>query len=190
MTENKIKKIIEFLEFAMLFLFVVACLLIGLELHNAYGYEGRKIDVEVVAGIDTHKVAKLMEKEAKKAEKQKLKKEREQADIELMAHLVFAENGDDSYSEYKKAMMYAGSVVLNRVASDKFPGTIEDVIYQKGQYACTWDGGMDKKPSEDAYEVAEDLIRNGSKIPDKVLYAAEFKQGCVYDYVAGTYYCY
>ena len=114
----------------------------------------------------------------------------EQADIELMAHLVFAENGDDSYSEYKKAMMYTGSVVLNRVASDKFPGTIEDVIYQKGQYACTWDGGMDKKPSEDAYEVAEDLIRNGSKIPDKVLYAAEFKQGCVYDYVAGTYYCY
>lgn len=182
-------KVKEFVSFAALFLFVVACLLIGFELHNAYGYEGMKIDVEVVAGIDTHKVAKLMEKEAKKAEKQKLK-ECEQADIELMAHLVFAENGDDSYSEYKKAMMYTGSVVLNRVASDKFPGTIEDVIYQKGQYACTWDGGISKKPSKEAYEVASKLLRSGSKLPSKVLYAAEFKQGNVYDYAAGTYYCY
>lgn len=183
-------KVKEFFEFAALFVFVVVCLLIGFELHNAYGYEGRKIDVEVVAGIDTHKVAKLMEKESKKAEKQKLKKEREQADIELMAHLVFAENGDDSYSEYKKAMMYTGSVVLNRVESDKFPGTLEGVIYQSGQYACTWDGGIEKTPSKAACEVAEELIRNGSVLPKEVLYAAEFKQGNVYDKVAGTLYCY
>ncbi|MEI3182582.1 MAG: cell wall hydrolase [Lachnospiraceae bacterium] len=32
--------------------------------------------------------------------------------------------------------------------SDKFPDTIEDVVYQKGQYACVKDGNYFREPTE------------------------------------------
>lgn len=143
---------------------------------------GKPAKSDVVAGIDPHRAAAILE--------QLEKLEQEKRDIDLMAHLIYAENGDDSYSEYMKAMEYTGSVVLNRVASERYPDTLEGVIYQRGQYACTWDGGIEKEPSADAFEVASKLIKDGSKLPAGVLGAAEFKQGRVYDYVAGTYYCY
>lgn len=144
--------------------------------------EGVKIEVEVVAGLDCQKAADAMYRADED--------ERISRETDILAHMIYAENGDDSYSEYVKAMEYTGSVALNRVASDRYPDNLEDVIFQHGQYACTWDGGFHKTPSDDAYKVARDLIRNGSKLPGKVLYAAEFKQGHVYDHVAGTYYCY
>lgn len=147
-----------------------------------------------VAGIDTSKAVKALHKQEVK-EKKKTEKKRKQKirsdNIDLMARLIYAENGDDSYSEYRKAMLYTGSVVLNRVKSSRYPDTIEDVIYQKGQYQCTWNGHIYKTPSNDAYEIAKKLIDEGSSLPYYVLFAAEFIQGRgVYDKVAGTYYCY
>jgi hypothetical protein len=89
-------------------------------------------------------------------------------------------------------MLYGvGSVVLNRVASEYFPDTMYEVIYQKGQYACTWDGNIEKEPNERAYKIAEDLLRNGSVLPANVIFQAEFKQGDgVYSKVQNMYFCY
>lgn len=73
-----------------------------------------------------------------------------------------------------------GSVVLNRVASDKFPNTIAEVIQQPGQYSTL--GWLESNPpTSDALEVAIDLLENGSKLPGDVLYQANFPQG------TGTY---
>lgn len=164
------RDIIEYVLTAIFMLFLICAA------KTAFGQN--KIN-DVVAGINPEKAAVILER-----------MEKEEREIDILAHLIYAENGDDSYTEYMKAMEYTGAVVLNRVESEKYPDTLEGVIYQRGQYACTWDGGMDKEPSADAYEVASKLIRSGSKLPEDVLYAAEFKQGTVYDYVAGTYYCY
>lgn len=145
------------------------------------------------AGIDTAKATKAMKKaDKKKAKAKKKAKEKKEykRNLYLLSHLVYAENGDSSYSEYKKAMLYTGSVVLNRVKSKHFPNTIEGVIFQRGQYACTWDGHFERKPSKAAIKVAKKLLKHGSYLPSKVLYAAEFNQGKVYDKVAGTIYCY
>lgn len=167
---KKRRQIIEYVLTAILMLFLL-CMA-----NTAFGKYKKP---EVVAGIDPCKAAAVLEQ-----------MEQEEKEIDLMAHLIYAENGDDSYTEYMKAMEYTGSVALNRVASDKYPDTLEGVIYQHGQYACTWDGGINKEPSEDAYEVASKLLRSGSVLPGGVLGASEFTQGRVYDYVAGTYYCY
>ena len=167
------RQMIEYVLTAILMLFLL-CIA-----KTAFGKCNRP---EVVAGIDPCKAAVALEKMDRL--------EQEERDIDLMAHLIYAENGDDSYSEYMKAMEYTGSVVINRMKSERYPDTLEGVIYQRGQYACTWDGNIEKEPSADAYEVASKLIRSGSKLPEYVLYAAEFKQGLVYDKVAGTYYCY
>lgn len=91
----------------------------------------------------------------------------------LLSHLIEGEvQGCDE--ETKK---WVGSVVLNRVESEKFPDSIEDVIYQPGQYACTWDGNFNKTPSDETIEVVKDLLTNGSAIPEDVVFQAEFLQG-------------
>lgn len=110
-------------------------------------------------------------------------------DLELLAHLIFAEAGSDWIED--ETLYYVGSVVLNRVNSDLFPDTIYEVIYQRGQYACTWDGNIEKTPTDRCYVIAEDLLRNGSVLPEEVVFQAEFTQGSgVYAYQDNLYFCY
>lgn len=110
-------------------------------------------------------------------------------DIELLAHLIYAEAGSSWIED--ETLYYVGSVVLNRVNSEYYPDTLYEVIYQKGQYACTWDGNIEKEPTERCYEIAEYLLRNGSVLPEDVVYQASFKQGSgVYSYQDNLYFCY
>jgi len=111
-------------------------------------------------------------------------------DLDLLAHIIYAEAGADWISD--ETLYYVGSVVLNRVASDMYPDNLHDVIYQKGQYAPTWDGGMNKTPNERAMEIAEDLLINGSVLPENVLGQAGFETlhgtYCVSDGIVFSYY--
>lgn len=107
----------------------------------------------------------------------------------LLARLVYAEAGSES-DEHQQAV---ASVVLNRMNSDKFPDSINEVIYQRNplQYACIEDGNIDKIPDERAIKNAYYIWDNGSILPDNVLYQAEFKQGSgVYKKIGNTYFCY
>lgn len=107
----------------------------------------------------------------------------------LLARLVYAEAGNES-DEHQQAV---ASVVLNRMNSDKFPDSIDEVIYQRDplQYACIEDGNIDKIPDERAIKNAYYIWDNGSILPDNVLYQAEFKQGSgVYKQIGNTYFCY
>lgn len=110
-------------------------------------------------------------------------------ELELLAHVIYAEAGSDWCAD---EMLYGvGSVVLNRMASDLFPDTMYDVIYQEGQYACTWDGNIEKEPNERAYRIAEDLLRNGLTMPPNVIFQAEFEQGDgTYCSIQTMYFCY
>lgn len=115
--------------------------------------------------------------------------ESDQEDIELLAHLIYAEAGAD-WCEYRMKYM-VGAVVLNRVDSNLFPNNIKDVIYQKGQYACVVDGHINNQYTAECYQIAEELIKYGSNIPKDVLFQAEFKQGSeVYAKVQNMYFCY
>lgn len=110
-------------------------------------------------------------------------------ELELLAHVIFAEAGSDWCAD---EMLYGvGSVVLNRMASDHFPDTMYEVIYQEGQYACTWDGNIEKEPNERAYRIAEDLLRNGPTMPPNVVFQAQFEQGDgTYCSIQTMYFCY
>ena len=52
---------------------------------------------------------------------------------------------------------------------------------------------MTVKPNERSYEIAEELLLKGQKgikeYPDNLLYHANFKQGIVYAYSEGVYFC-
>lgn len=110
-------------------------------------------------------------------------------DIELLAHVLYAEAGSDWLSD---DLIYSvGSVVINRINSSYFPDNLYDVIYQENQYACTEDGNLNKTPSQRCYDIAEDLLRNGSKLPDNVVFQAGFIQGAgTYKVDSNVYFCY
>lgn len=97
--------------------------------------------------------------------------------VYMLSHIISGEVEDCD----RQMKEYVGSVVINRVNSDKFPNTLSEVIFQPGQYAPTWDGNYYKEPGEETIEVAKDLLENGSKLPEDVVFQAEFVQG------SGTY---
>ena len=109
-----------------------------------------------------------------------------QDDLYVLSHIIYAEAGNQS----DECQLAVGSVVLNRVKSDKFPNTIYGVVFQKGQYSPTWNGAYYKEPSDRAIKNAKYLLENGSVIPVGVVYQAEFIQGPIYKQIGNTYFCY
>ncbi len=108
-------------------------------------------------------------------------------DLYLLAHLICGEA--QGYS--RECQEAVGSVVLNRVADTRYPNTIREVVYQKGQYACVVDGNFDREPTALNWQVAEDLLRSGSKIPATVVYQAQFRQGRgVWKKIGSEIFCY
>lgn len=144
-------------------------------------------EVESAEGIEeseSEQLVSIVEEETEEHEAMLYSNE----DLELLAHLLYAEQGADWVSD--ETIYFTGSVVLNRINDSRYPDNLHDVIYQKCQYAVT--GWMwDREPSDRCYEIAEDLLINGSVLPANVLGQAEFEQmDGVYCYQDNTYFCY
>lgn len=108
-------------------------------------------------------------------------------DLEVLTRVITGEA--QCYSD--EHQIAVGSVVLNRVVSSKFPNTIKEVVFQRGQYACTKDGNYYREPTQKNREIAKYLLENGSQLPNNCIYQAQFKQGSgVYKKIGRTYICY
>lgn len=113
----------------------------------------------------------------------------DEEELDLLAHLIYAEAGSNWCSD--KMQQYTGSVVLNRMAHESYPDTMQEVIYQDGQYSCTWNGMIDYEYNERALECARFLLESGSVLPANVVYQAQFMQGDgLYEKVQNMYFCY
>lgn len=109
-------------------------------------------------------------------------------DLWKLSHLICGEGQNCPWEE----QVYIGSVGLNRVKSDRFPNTLEEVIYQTNpvQYACAWDGNYDREPTQMNWEVADYLLTNGSQLPDDVVWQSAEPQGSyIYIQTEYHYYC-
>ena len=105
-------------------------------------------------------------------------------DLYVLSHIISAEAGNCS----EDMMLSVGSVVLNRVADDRFPDTISEVVFQEGQYSPTWDGAYYNEPTEAAQKVAKRLLEEGSAIDASVVWQAEFPQeNGVYDTIESPF---
>lgn len=137
--------------------------------------------------VTQKKVVKKPKKVVKKKTTTKKTKKYSQQDLYVLSHIIYAESGGQSW-DFQVAV---GSVVLNRVKSKKFPNTIKGVVFQKGQYASTWDGNYNKTPNKQSIRVAKYLLKNGSQLPRYVIFQSEFKQADrVYKKMGNTYFCY
>lgn len=114
------------------------------------GYVNREyvdllVDFEMAISRDEEKeLVKLQEEERIKKEtevKYRDEVDYTQDELKLLACLVHAEAGDQSYD----GKLAVANVVLNRTKSSKYPNTIEKVIYQPGQFTVAKSGSLAKQ---------------------------------------------
>ena len=116
-----------------------------------------------------------------------------QEELNDLATVIFSQAGATWIPD--DIQKYVGSVVLNRVAHDRFPDTIKDVIMEKGQYGAEY-GTLDVTPDARTIENARWLLENGSVLPGNVVYQDNNIQGdgIYYTYedplIGPTYFCY
>lgn len=107
-------------------------------------------------------------------------------DFYNLSHVIMGEAEGNSW----QLKIDVASVVLNRVEDKRFPNSIEEVIFEPNQYACTWDGRFYLDPNEDCYNAARFILYNGSQLPEDIIYQANFPQGnYVYSSYENTYFC-
>ena len=119
-------------------------------------------------------------------------------ELEILAIIIYQEAGGDACSDDTR--LKVGTVVMNRVASDRYPDTIKEVALQRAQYGRLYWTGI-KWPDrasnpgeahavERAYECAERILLGERFLPSDVIFQAEFPQGtetvCEQD---GFYFC-
>lgn len=119
-------------------------------------------------------------------------------DVELLARVIYQEAGADFVCDDCRRRV--ADVVLNRVESEYFPDTIEDVLTQKSQYGrFHWTGVVwparashetEKHAVERAYRIAEEVLsgQHSDLYGKGYIWQAEFPQGKNNIYCCGIYF--
>lgn len=105
-----------------------------------------------------------------------------EADIELMARVVMSEASILPF-EAKQAV---AETIINRVLSDEFPNTVEEVVYQQNAYS-TADNG---KPNQDCYNAVTFQLFNQVFPKDMYWFRTDYPHAFGYYYmqIGNTYF--
>jgi N-acetylmuramoyl-L-alanine amidase len=80
-------------------------------------------------------------------------------EVVLLAKLIHAEARGESHL----GKVAVGAVIMNRIASGKFPDNIREVIYQKTkgvyQFTPVKDGNINREPAAEAFRAAADALK-------------------------------
>lgn len=90
-----------------------------------------------------------------------------EADLDLLSRLVYAEAGCTWIPDWVQQAV--ASVVINRVNSPVYPGSIREVIYQPGQYGPAWSGSIERPADARTIENCRKVLENGSTLPAAVM---------------------
>ncbi len=77
-------------------------------------------------------------------------------EVTLLAAIIYCEAGDQSY----EGLLAVGAVVCNRIRSARFPNTMIEVIYQRGQFGPAMTGKLDR------------VLERGNVVPERCYEAA------------------
>lgn len=104
----------------------------------------------------------------------------DETDIYWMSRVIYAEAGNQSLL----GQVAVGNVVMNRIASDEFPGQndVYAVIFAKNQFEVVINGMIYMEPSDSAV-VAAKLALEGYDVTDNATYFATFFFGEGYECV-------
>ena len=141
------------------------------------------LTVELEKKVAAERKKKALERKKKRImrkKKKEIKRQQRQqyssSNLELMAHLIYGEAGDQGDA----CQQAVGMVVINRINDKSFKvSSVREAIYAPGQYACTTDGNFDRKPSKQAYKNAKAVLSGNTiiDVPEDVVYQSQFSQG-------------
>lgn len=107
-------------------------------------------------------------------------------DLEILARLVYLEARGEPY----EGQVAVAEVVLNRVLSDRFPDTVEEVVYQTGQFtpAALIESTT---PGEEQYEAVADAVDGTECVTgaDVVFFSGAPYNDQVYAVIGNHYFC-
>ena len=92
------------------------------------------------------------------------------SDEKLLATIIWCEAGNQS----RTGKVAVGAVVMNRIASSKYPNDIDSVIYQRGQFGPAGTGKLNRVLNSGSYtatslQAAEDALNGVDPV-----------EGCLY----------
>jgi len=98
-------------------------------------------------------------------------------DVSLLAALIYCEAGNQS----REGKVAVGAVVMNRIASSSYPGSIREVVYQSGQFSPAISGWLDQvlasgAPS-DCYEAAQAALNGENPVPGALYFNTSAGKG-------------
>lgn len=90
-------------------------------------------------------------------------------DLDLLAALIYCEAGNQS----EEGKVAVGQVVMNRVASDSFANSINDVIYESGQFTPASSGWLESvlgNVPQDCYDAAAAAMSGEGTVGDALYF--------------------
>lgn len=110
--------------------------------------ELRRIELERLEQERLEK-ERLEQERLEREHQEELKRQTEEnlAVQKLLASIIFCEAGNQPY----EGQVAVGAVVMNRVESEIYPNSVEDVIYQSGQFGPAVTGWLDQVRACDGY---------------------------------------
>lgn len=87
-------------------------------------------------------------------------------EFDMISQIIMAEAEGEDW----EAQWYIACVILNRVESDLFPDSIEEVIFQEKQFSCVWNGRYDRVVPNDSCMEALQYALDTERIPKDVYY--------------------
>ena len=97
--------------------------------------------------------------------------QQKESDVRLLAALIYCEAGNQPYD----GKVAVGAVVMNRIASRRFPSTLEGVIYQRGQFCPVRTGKLGRVLASgniptSCYEAAQDAMNGANPIGNALFF--------------------
>lgn len=87
-------------------------------------------------------------------------------EFDMISQVIMAEAEGEEW----EAQWYIACVILNRVESDLFPDSVEEVIFQEKQFTCIWNGRYDRVIPNDSCMEALQYALDTERIPEDVYY--------------------
>lgn len=122
---------------------------------------------EIIREVDTRPIIEIETLTCKEMTEEDIQEEIKLGEMEWIAQLVEAEAGNQDLTGKR----YVVDVVLNRVDSEDFPDTVEEVIFQDNQFSVIGNGAYDKAGwfiSEESFEAVRTEYEK--RLNEEVLY--------------------
>lgn len=84
-----------------------------------------------------------------------------------LSHIIYAESGNQPL----EGKIAVGNVVMNRVKDPRFPDSLYDVLFQKGQFSPASSGSIYRDPNWES-TVAAMLVMDGAEVTDALFFNA------------------